>query len=102
MRYEILLTVEALEDFRSLPARDRSTIRATIERHLRHEPAKVSKSRIKRLRGLKHPQYRLRVGEYRVFYDVTVTSPTGGAVEVFAIVAKSRTAEWLEREGEEL
>ena len=72
MRYEILLTVEALEDFRPLRARDRSTIRATIERHLRHEPDKVSKSRIK------------------------------NTVEVFAIVAKSRVAEWLEQEGEKL
>src|SRR4030095_9936705 len=41
------------------------------ERHLRYEPTRVSKSRIKRLRGLSQPQYRRRVGEVRVFYDVT-------------------------------
>ena len=40
---------------------------------LRFEPTKLSKSRIKRLRGLEQPQYRLRVGEIRVFYDVTET-----------------------------
>jgi mRNA interferase RelE/StbE len=43
--------------------------------HLRHGPTKLSKSRIKRLRGLEQPQYRLRVGETRVFYDVTETGP---------------------------
>jgi mRNA-degrading endonuclease RelE of RelBE toxin-antitoxin system len=56
-----------------------------IDLHLRHEPRKVSKSRIKRLRGLSRPQFRLRMGEIRVFYDVSETS-----VEVLAIVAKPR------------
>ena len=41
----------------------------------------MSKSRIKRLRGLKQPQYRLRVGDIRVFYDIF-----GQRVEVLAIV----------------
>ena len=51
-------------------------------------------SRIKRLRGLSRPQYRLRIGEVRVFYDVTET-----AVEVLAIIAKAEAQAWLEREG---
>jgi mRNA-degrading endonuclease RelE of RelBE toxin-antitoxin system len=62
--------------------------------HLRHEPTKVSKSRIKRLRELTHPQYRLRVDELRVFYDVE-----GDEVQVLAIVAKSGAAEWLRQVG---
>jgi mRNA-degrading endonuclease RelE of RelBE toxin-antitoxin system len=41
-----------------------------IETHLRYEPERVSRSRIKRLRGKHDATYRLRVGEYRVFYDV--------------------------------
>ena len=40
---------------------------------------KRSKSRIKRLRGLRHPQYRLRIDEIRVFYDVE-----GDRVEILA------------------
>ncbi len=64
--------------------------------HLRHEPTKTSKTRIKRLRGLSRPQYRLRVGDdIRVFYDVTEDT-----VEVLAIVPKSEANEWLERYGE--
>ena len=65
-----------------------------MERHLRHEPTRVSKSRIKRLRGMSRPQFRLRVGEVRVFYDVT-----SEAVEVLAIVTKEEAARWLAERG---
>ena len=65
-------------------AHDRAKLRDALEVHLRHEPTKVSKSRIKRLRGLARPQYRLRIDELRVFYDVS-----SGGVEVLAIVAKA-------------
>jgi mRNA-degrading endonuclease RelE of RelBE toxin-antitoxin system len=40
------------------------------------------------------PQFRLRVGDIRVFYDVTDET-----VEVLAIVEKSQAQEWLEEEG---
>jgi len=65
-----------------------------METHLRNEPEKTSRSRIKRLRGLSRPQYRLRVGDGRVFYDVA-----DGVVEVLAIVPKSETAAWLAQFG---
>jgi mRNA interferase RelE/StbE len=67
MRYEILLAPEAANDLKLLNAHLRAEIRDSIEHHLRHEPTKISKSRIKRLRGLSRPQYRLRIGEIRVF-----------------------------------
>jgi len=65
-----------------------------METHLRHAPAKVSKSRIKRLRGLSHPQFRLRVDELRVFYDIE-----GNEVHVLAVIAKADVDEWLTLEG---
>jgi mRNA-degrading endonuclease RelE of RelBE toxin-antitoxin system len=95
MRREIILAPEAKEDFKALIATDRAAVRDAMERYLRHEPTKTSRSRIKRLRGMRRPQYRLRVQEVRVFYDVT-----DEAVEVLAIVAKSQAAVWLERHGE--
>jgi mRNA-degrading endonuclease RelE of RelBE toxin-antitoxin system len=70
-------------------------VRGALEQHLRHEPERVTRSRIKRLRGLRRPQYRLRVGEIRVFYDVVE-----GTVEVLAIVSKEQAGSWLEQEGE--
>jgi mRNA interferase RelE/StbE len=54
----------------------------------------VSRSRIKRLRGLAHPQYRLRIGDVRAFYDVV-----GATVEVLAIVSKSEAEAWLAQFG---
>jgi mRNA interferase RelE/StbE len=90
MPFAIVLAPEAVEDLGRLTANVRATLRAALERHLRHEPEKTSRSRIKRLRGVRRPQYRLRVNEVRVFYDVS-----GATVEVLAIVAKSEAESWL-------
>jgi mRNA-degrading endonuclease RelE of RelBE toxin-antitoxin system len=92
MRYEIVLAPEAVEDLNALKAATKASVKAALETHLRHEPTKVSKSRIKRLRGVTRPQYRLRVGEIRVFYDVAGTD-----IEVLAIVDKAEAEQWLEK-----
>ncbi|HZT89762.1 MAG TPA: type II toxin-antitoxin system RelE/ParE family toxin [Stellaceae bacterium] len=94
MAFDIVLAPEALADLRGLRANIRAAVRDALETHLRHEPAKESRSRIKRLRGLRYPQYRLRVGDVRVFYDIVETR-----VEVLAVVPKSEAEEWLERFG---
>ncbi len=93
MRREIVLAPGAVAAFRGLPAHVRAGVRDALERHLRFEPTKVSKSRIKRLRGLSRPQYRLRVDDIRVFYDVTETT-----VEVLAILSKVEAQAWVEGE----
>ncbi len=95
MAFEIILFREVAEDLRRLSAYERAKVRDAIELHLRHRPTEVSKSRIKRLRELKHPQYRLRVGDLRVFYDVE-----GDEVQVLAVVAKADADEWLENVGQ--
>jgi mRNA interferase RelE/StbE len=86
----IVLAPEAVDDLGTLTANVRAIVRTALETHVRHQPGKTSRSRIKRLRGLRRPQYRLRVGEIRVFYDVS-----GATVEVLAIVAKSEAESWL-------
>jgi mRNA interferase RelE/StbE len=90
MPFAIVLAPEAIEDLRRLTANARATVRTALETHLIHQPGKTSRSRIKRLRGLRRPQYRLRVGEVRVFYDIS-----GATVEILAIVAKSEAEPWL-------
>lgn len=95
MRHEIFLTPEALADLKRLRAADRARVKDALETHLRHDPTKTSRSRIKRLRGLSRPQYRLRVDDIRVFYDVGKKR-----VEILAIVAKADAEAWLAREGE--
>jgi mRNA interferase RelE/StbE len=95
MAFDIVLAPETVEDLRRLKANVRAVVKEALETHLRHEPRKVSRSRIKRLRGLSRPQYRLWLDEVRVFYDVSDT-----VVEVLAIVSKSEADEWLESFGE--
>ncbi|MBI5130944.1 MAG: type II toxin-antitoxin system RelE/ParE family toxin [Rhodopseudomonas palustris] len=92
--FEIVLAPEAVDDFKALRAKDRAEVRAALETHLRHAPSKLSRSRIKRLRGLSQPQYRLRVGETRVFYDIS-----GTTVWVLAIVSKQEADSWLAQFG---
>ncbi len=60
---------------------------------MRHEPDRVSRSRIKRLRGRQSAAYRLRVGDYRVFYDVAKT-----AVVVIAVLHKRDAAEFYQED----
>lgn len=90
MPFAIVLAPQAVDDIKRLKANVRAAIRNALEVHLRHEPAKTSRSRIKRLRGLRRPQYRLRIGEVRVFYDIS-----GATVEILAVVAKSEAESWL-------
>ena len=94
MPFDIVLAPEAIEDLRDLRAPDRATLKEALETHLRHEPTKVSRSRIKRLRGVSRPRYRLRVGDIRVFYDVVEQT-----VEILAIIRKSEAASWLAKSG---
>ena len=90
MPLALVLAPEAVEDLKRLKANVRADVRAALESYLRHEPKKASRSRIKRLLALRQPQYRLRVGDVRIFYDVTETT-----VEVLAIVTKSEAESWL-------
>ena len=58
------VTTEHMEDFAAMSGID------AIKSHLGTDPTKISKSRIKRLQALSKPQYRLRVDDLRVYYDV--------------------------------
>ena len=94
MRYGIILAPEAIDDLKRLSARARARLADALEVHLRYQPMRISRTRIKRLRGLSRPQYRLRVDDIRVFYDVQKRR-----VEILAIVMKPDAAAWLAREG---
>jgi len=91
----IVLTENAIEDFNALNVRWRTTVRDAIRVHLTHEPTKQSRSRIKRLRDLRHPQFKLRVDGLRGFYDVIDAD-----VVIVAILPKEGTIQWLEEHGE--
>jgi mRNA-degrading endonuclease RelE of RelBE toxin-antitoxin system len=93
MKYEIILSPEAIQDLKLLDAYQRTKIKDLIKVHLRHAPTGTCKSRIKRLRGLRHPQYRLRMDDFRIFYDIEEDR-----VEILAIILKSKATEWLKKQ----
>ena len=95
MKYRIVLAPEAIQDVKRLPARDRGHARDAIEEHLRLQPTRVGKSRIKRLRGLAKPQYRLRVRDIWIFYDVFKDE-----VRILTIIWKPEAERWLAEKGE--
>jgi mRNA-degrading endonuclease RelE of RelBE toxin-antitoxin system len=70
MPYEIRYSNEAVEQLKKLRVFDRTAILDQIEQVLRVNPTIVSKSRVKQLREPAPTQYRFRVGEFRVFYDI--------------------------------
>ena len=92
MKYSIILSPEAKRSLEKMKGNDRSLIRDGIIKHLSYEPEKISKSRIKRLKGIEKPQYRLRIENVRIYYDVRENT-----VEILAIIPKEMTAAWLER-----
>jgi mRNA-degrading endonuclease RelE of RelBE toxin-antitoxin system len=94
MTYRVTFAREARDDYAALPANTRAEVRDAVNRHLRHQPMQASRSRIKRLRGIRKPQYRLRVGDTRVFYDVRQDE-----VEVLAVVNKAQASAWLQKTG---
>jgi len=73
--FEILVTSGAEADLRRLKARDRRVVVDAIERQLVREPQTPTRNR-KTLAGLLPPWdavppiWELRVGDFRVFYDV--------------------------------
>jgi mRNA-degrading endonuclease RelE of RelBE toxin-antitoxin system len=90
MPYEIRYSNEAVEQLKKLRVFDRTAVLDQIGQILTVDPTVVSKSRIKRLREPAPTQYRLRVGEFRVFYDVEEE-----AVLIIQILSKQDSIEYL-------
>jgi mRNA-degrading endonuclease RelE of RelBE toxin-antitoxin system len=91
--FRIALKPDAVQDLSRLKRYVATTILDHIERYLRHEPARVSRSRIKRLRGPQPADYRLRVGAYRAFYRIA-----GEEVQILRVMHKHQTREFYREE----
>ena len=72
MPFQITIRAEAAKQFQTLSARDRGVVQQAISAKLTAFPAKETKA-IKQLRANPVAQYELRVGDFRVLYDVDVT-----------------------------
>jgi mRNA-degrading endonuclease RelE of RelBE toxin-antitoxin system len=91
--FEVVVTPAAVRQLRRLRRIDAVRILDAIERRLRHEPERPTRTTIKRLRGEQDATYRLRVGDFRAFYDVG-----GETVTVVAVLHKRETATFYRKE----
>jgi mRNA-degrading endonuclease RelE of RelBE toxin-antitoxin system len=81
MRFRIALAESALDDLRWFTKHERVLILDGIERQLRHDPLLETRNR-KELRENILSRWELRLGKYRVFYNVNVPE---GMVDVTAV-----------------
>jgi len=86
VEFRFLLSPVAIEGLAELRKFDETRIRDALVEQLGHEPTKETRHR-KRLRPNELAEWELRVGEYRVFYDVDEKE---SAVKVIAIGYKQR------------
>ena len=91
--YRVILDAHARADLERRRRYDRNYICDAILAHLSRQPEAESRSRIKRLRGAPAPRYRLRVGDFRVFYTVH-----GRTVCGHRVLHKSETRRFYKRE----
>lgn len=85
-RYDIDYAEEAVADLKALRAYDQRKILAGIETHLRFQPKKESRSSIKAMVQPFWSQFRLRIEDFRVYYDV---SEDPRSVQVLRVLEKT-------------
>ncbi len=82
---------DALDDLRRLRKREKTTLLDNIQRYLVHQPAVERGTRIRALKQPAISQFRFRVGDFRVYYDVDDESQE---VRILRVVEKgTRTTE---------
>ncbi len=90
--FRIELAGGAARDLQQLPAEVQHTVLREIRRWLGAFPFREIKTRIKKLSGFIPPPYRLRVGDYRVYYRIL-----SDRVVVLALLHKKASDRWLQR-----
>ena len=93
--FRIVFKPLAIKQLKKIKRYHAVSIVDAIENQLSEEPEKVHGSVIKRLRGKQRSTFRLRVQDYRIFYDVT-----DDTVEVIQILHKEETRAFYQEENE--
>ncbi len=89
MTYNLLIEERAVKELKSLPDDIRNRIKDKIKDILREDPLPGGKGDIKKITGTEY--WRLRVGDYRVFYDVN-----RGEKKVYILSVKHRSDAYKE------
>ncbi|MBA3736885.1 MAG: type II toxin-antitoxin system RelE/ParE family toxin [Actinobacteria bacterium] len=92
--YEVRLAPTAARDFKKLPAPLRERIRTSLEQlaQAAAETGRIRGKKVKTIRGHADTFHRLRVGDYRVMYDLI---PDDRVLLVLGIVHRSDLERWL-------
>ncbi len=69
--FEIEFTLDAIDDMRLLLKYERQQIVEMIQEQLGHRPTEETRNR-KRMRPNQLAEWELRIGRFRVFYDIDV------------------------------
>jgi len=96
--YEILVHHLAAQELENVRVFDRRRIVAAIEKRLKHQPTSATRSRkclVSLTPGFEHlpPVWELKVGDFRVFYDVDSASRVVHVRAVRRKTAAERTEE---------
>jgi len=92
MNYEVRFSDRSLEQIKLLRAYDRAAVLQRIDQKLTTEPTRTSKTAIKLLQQPAPTQYRLAVGDFRIFYNVE-----GNVVRVVEVMTKEDSVLFLRR-----
>ena len=92
MAYQIRISRDADRQLGQLSARDRGIVLKAIEEQLMHQPEVPTRHR-KLLRENPLADWELRVGQYRVLYDLEADEKV---VMILAIGLKSHNILWIE------
>ena len=92
-RFSIEVSTHAEREISKLPHAIARLILEEIRARLSTDPIHEIKTRIKRLTGFSPPLYRLRVGDYRIYYRIA--APRGVILGIFH---KNDSDRWLKRQ----
>lgn len=93
MGLTVRYSAAAVEDLRRLRKFDQTGILDLVGTVLGVNPTLESKARIKRLRQPAPSQFRMRIGEFRVFYDVEADT-----VNVLRVLSRETAGQYLKGE----
>jgi len=89
-KFRIEFERHALRDLESVDKTSRLQILAEIQKYLSSTPYQAIKTRIKKMTGFSPNLYRLRVGDYRIYYRIHQQ-----CVVILTILDKKDTQKWL-------
>jgi mRNA interferase RelE/StbE len=89
-RYEVVFTEDAVDDLDKIKKFYAKQITNRIDTILLQRAEDVTRSSVKKLRGFES-LYRLRVGDYRIFYQVQ-----SNEVTILRVLSKDKEAEFYE------